>query len=48
MTLASARPRKRAAAHRIVAIDAPPPVTWRPLHHRFGYGYGPGLRLHRW
>lgn len=48
MTLASAKPRKRIPAHRIVAIDAPPPVYWRPIHPRLGYGYGPGIRLYRW
>jgi hypothetical protein len=50
MTLAEHKPRNRAriASRRIQVIDMPPPVYWRPLHYRFGYGYGPGLRLYRW
>lgn len=49
MTLAAAKPRKRVVAgRRIQAVDMPPPAYWRPLHYRFGYGYGPGIRLYRW
>jgi hypothetical protein len=48
MTLAAHKPRKRIVVRRIQARDMAPPADWRPLHYRFGYAYGPGIRLYRW
>ena len=50
MTLARHTPRKRlrVGMRHAYAMDVPPPAFTRPVYYRFGYGYGPGVRLYRW